>query len=62
VINLEKFIYDNAIEDVLDIIDSRINYYDMADKADIVEFEIIEELKILRDIIKKLKYYQNMEE
>jgi hypothetical protein len=61
VINLEKFIYDDAIDDVLDIIDSRIEYYDMANKADIVEFEIIEELESLRDIIKKLKYYQ-MEE
>jgi hypothetical protein len=58
---MEKFIYDNAIEDVLDIIDSRIEYYDMTNKVNIVDGEIIEELKIIKDIIKKLKYYQ-MEE
>lgn len=57
---MEKFVYDHAIEDVLDIIDSRIEYYDcliMADKVDIVEFEIIEELEALRNMIRKLKYY-----
>ena len=57
---MEKFVYDNAIEDVLDIINSRIEYYDcliMGDKVDMIEFEIIEELEVLRDIIRKLKYY-----
>jgi hypothetical protein len=58
---MEKLFYDNAIEDVLDIIDSRIEYYDCPDEVDIVNSEIIEELESLRDIIKKLKYYQ-MEE
>ena len=33
---MEKFIYDDAIDDVLEIIDSRLEYYDclvIADKA-----------------------------
>jgi hypothetical protein len=61
---MEKFFYDSGIDDVLDIIESRIDYYDCLirfDKAEMVEFEIIEELELLRDMIKKMKYYQ-MEE
>lgn len=57
---MEKFVYDHAIEDVLDIINSRIEYYDcliMADNVDMVEFEIIEELETLKDMIEKIKYY-----
>lgn len=57
---MENFVYDDAMEDVLDIINSRIEYYDcliMEDKVDMVEFEIIEELEVLRDIDRKLKYY-----
>lgn len=56
--------YDSGIDDALNIIESRIEYYDCLihfDKADIVEFEIIEELEILRDNIEKLKYYQNLD-
>ena len=58
---MEHFIYDNAVDDVLDIIESRMDYYDcliMADKVDSGELEIIEELEVLRDIVSKLKYYQ----
>lgn len=61
---MEKFFHDSGIDDVLDIIESRIDYYDCLirfDKAEMVEFEIIEELELLRDMIKKMKYYQ-MEE
>lgn len=57
---MEKFIYDNAINDVLEILNNRIEYYDCLirfDKADIVEFEIIGELETLKDIIEKIKYY-----
>lgn len=61
---MEKMMYDAGVDDVLEIIESRIEYYDCLiqfDKAGMVEFEIIEELEILKDMIKKLKYYQ-MEE
>ena len=58
---MEKFFYDDAIDDVLEIIESRIDYYDCLirfDKADIVEFEIIEELENLVEEIEDLKYYK----
>ena len=58
---MEKFIYDDAIDDVLEIIDSRLEYYDclvIADKAGEMEWEKIEELELLRDMITELKYYQ----
>ena len=61
---MEKFIYDDAIDNVLEIIESRINYYDCLiqfDKADIVEFEIIEELENLVEEIGDLKYYREEE-
>lgn len=54
-------VYDNAINDVLEILDNRIDYYDCLirfDKADIVEFEIIEELETLKDKLNDLKYYK----
>ena len=57
----EKFIYDDAINDVLEIIESRLDYYDclvIADKAGEMEWEKIEELELLRDKIKDLKYYK----
>lgn len=57
---MEKHIYDAGVDDVLEIIESRIEYYDCLirfDKADIVEFEIIEELENLKNMIKKIKYY-----
>lgn len=58
---IEHFIYDDAIDDVLDIIDSRLEYYDclvIADRAGEMEWEKIEELELLRDMIKDLKYYK----
>lgn len=58
---MEKFIYDDAIDDVLDIIDSRLEYYDclvIADKAGEMEWEKIEELEHVKDKIKELKYYK----
>ena len=58
---MEHFIYDDAIDDVLEIIDSRLEYYDclvIADKAGEMEWEKIEELETLKDIIGKLKYYK----
>lgn len=58
---MEKFIYDDAIDNVLEIIDSRLEYYDclvIADKAGEMEWEKIEELELLRDMITELKYYQ----
>ena len=58
---MEKFIYDSAIDDVLDIIDSRLEYYDclvIADKAGEMEWEKIEELELVKDKIKELKYYK----
>ena len=63
-IKMEKFIYDSAIDDVLEIIDSRLEYYDclvIADQAGEMEWEKIEELELLRDKIKDLKYYQEEE-
>ena len=60
----EKFIYDDAINDVLEIIESRLDYYDclvIADKASEMEWEKIEEIELLRDKIKDLKYYKEEE-
>ena len=57
----EKFIYDDAIDDVLDIIDSRLEYYDclvIADKAGEMEWEKIEELEHVKESVKELKYYK----
>lgn len=58
---MEKFIYDDAIDDVLEIIDSRLEYYDclvIADKAGEMEWEKIEELEHVRESINELKYYK----
>lgn len=58
---MEKFIYDDAIDDVLDIIDSRLEYYDclvIADKAGEMEWEKIEELEHVKESVKELKYYK----
>lgn len=58
---MEKFIYDDAIDDVLEIIDSRLEYYDclvVADKAGGMEWEKIEELEHVRESVKELKYYK----
>ena len=63
-INIEKFVYDNAIDDVLEIIDSRLEYYDclvIADKAGEMEWEKIEELEHVKESIKELKYYREGE-
>ena len=54
-------VYDNAIDDVLDIIDSRLEYYDclvIADKAGEMEWEKIEELELVKDLVNELKYYK----
>lgn len=53
-------VYDYAIDDVLEIIDSRLEYYVtlvLADKAGEMEWEKIEELELVKDKIKDLKYY-----
>ena len=58
---MEKFIYDDAIDDVLEIIDSRLEYYDclvIADKAGEMEWEKIEELEHVKESVKELKYYK----
>lgn len=58
---MEKFLYDDAIDDVLEIIDSRLEYYDclvIADKAGEMEWEKIEELEHVKESIKELKYYR----
>ena len=60
----EKFIYDDAIDDVLEIIDSRLEYYDclvIADKAGEMEWEKIEELEHVKESVKELKYYREEE-
>lgn len=61
---MEKFFYDDAIDDVLEIIDSRLEYYDclvIADKAGEMEWEKIEELEHVKESIKELKYYREEE-
>lgn len=61
---MEKFFYDDAIDDVLDIIDSRLEYYDclvIADKAGEMEWEKIEELEHVKESVKELKYYREEE-
>ena len=61
---MENFMYDSAIDDVLEIIDSRLEYYDclvIADKAGEMEWEKIEELELLKDLVNELKYYREEE-
>ena len=61
---MEKFMYDDAINDVVEIIDSRLEYYDclvIADKAGEMEWEKIEELELLKDLVNELKYYREEE-
>lgn len=58
----EKAVYDYAIENTIKILESRIKYYDtvialMQDDY-MVEFEIVEELELMRNVIQKLKYNQ----
>jgi hypothetical protein len=56
VINLEKFIYDDAIDDVLEIIRFRIEYYKNEDS--LINDIIIQELESLAKEIKEQKYYK----
>ena len=56
----EKAVYDYAIENTIKILESRIKYYDtvialMQDDY-MVEFEIVEELELMKNVLKKLKY------
>lgn len=56
----EKAAYDYGIENTLKILESRIKYYDtmialMQDDY-MVEFEIVEELELMQNVIKKLQY------
>ena len=53
---MEKFIYDNAIEDVLEIIKFRIEYYKKEDS--LINDMIIEELESLVKEIEDKKYYK----
>ena len=60
----EKAVYDYAIENTLKILESRIKYYDtvialMQDDY-MVEFEIVEELELMKKVIKKLEYNTKM--
>lgn len=58
---MEKFIYDDAIDDVLEIIEERLEYYDclvIADRAGEMEWEKIEELELVKDLVNELKYYK----
>ena len=57
---IEKMMFDVGVDAALKIIEDRIEYYDCLirfDKADTVEFEIIEELETVKDMVRKLKYY-----
>lgn len=58
----EKAVYDYAIENTLKILESRIKYYDtviaLIQDDYMVEFEIVEELELMRNVLKKLKYNQ----
>ena len=53
---MEKFIYDNAIDDVLEIIRFRIEYYKNEDNS--INDMIIKELESLAKEIKEQKYYK----
>ena len=58
---MERMMFDEGVDAALKIIEDRIEYYDCLirfDKADIFEFEIIKELETLRDMVRKLKYYE----
>ena len=58
----EKAVYDYAIENALKILESRIKYYDtviaLIQDDYMVEFEIVEELELMKNVIKKLQYNQ----
>ena len=53
---MEKFIYDNAIDDVLEIIRFRIEYYKKENNS--INNMIIKELKSLAKEIKEQRYYK----
>lgn len=61
----EKAVYDYAIENALKILESRIKYYDtviaLIQDDYMVEFEVVEELELMKKVIKKLQYNQRME-
>lgn len=61
----EKEVYDYAIENTLKILESRIKYYDtviaLIQDDYMVEFEIVEELELMKNVLKKLKYNTRME-
>lgn len=58
----EKAVYDYAIENTIKILESRIKYYDtviaLIQDDYMVEFEIVEELELMRNVLKKLQYNQ----
>lgn len=58
----EKAVYDYAIENALKILESRIKYYDtviaLIQDDYMVEFEVVEELELMKNVIKKLQYNQ----
>lgn len=53
---MEKFIYDGAIDDVLEIIRFRIEYYKEEDNS--INDMIIKELESLAKEIKDQRYYK----
>lgn len=53
---MEKIIYDNAIDDVLEIIRFRIEYYKKEDSS--INDMIIKELESLTEEIKEQRYYK----
>ena len=53
---MEKIIYDDAIDDVLEIISFRIEYYKNEDNS--INNMIIKELESLAIEIKEQKYYK----
>ena len=60
----EKAVYDYAIENTIKILESRIKYYDtvialMQDDY-MLAFEVVEELELMKNVIKKLQYNTRM--
>ena len=63
ILNMDgKIVYDYAIEQVIEILESRINYYDclftLVQDDCMVEFEIAEELELMKKVIRRLQYNQ----
>ena len=58
---MEKIIYDMTLEDVIEIIEQRIELYEnliILDKTHKINCQVVDELNSLIEILEDLKYYK----